>query len=216
MSFWVNRCGFPLSDLLRVFLVLLSYYLSIQFFRNVFFFGCHILVQNLLRPVVSMFSCHLLPVVDRIFFRWLGMSCFCLYYSTLCRYLFHLPSFTSNFWLISSSCIVFFFSSCLSFLSLHIPCLSFYHLSSFLCFIILTCFRRFFYLRFSRISHPGFDFFFVLLRESQFSHKLISLPHRLVHLIQLYHSLIYMSVFDSLCNTSHFAFQWAFWLILAY
>ena len=44
------------------------------------FLGCHILVPNrsffFLHPVVGMFLCHLLPVVDRTFFHCFGMSCF--------------------------------------------------------------------------------------------------------------------------------------------
>ena len=34
------------------------------------------MVRFLLHPVAGMFSCHLLPVVDIIFFRCFGMSCF--------------------------------------------------------------------------------------------------------------------------------------------
>ena len=75
----------------------------------------------------------------------------CLFCFILCRYLFNLPSFTRTFWFISSSLIVF------SFFSVHV-------LAFFLCFIILACFRRVFFIYVSsRISHPGFDFFFVLL-----------------------------------------------------
>ena len=36
LSFWVNRCVFPVSGLLRALLILFSYYLSIQPFRYVF------------------------------------------------------------------------------------------------------------------------------------------------------------------------------------
>ena len=34
------------------------------------------IVRFLSHPVVGMFSCHLLPVVDKFFFRCFGMSCF--------------------------------------------------------------------------------------------------------------------------------------------
>ena len=34
------------------------------------------IVQFLLHPIVGMFSCHFLPVVDRIFFRCFGKTCF--------------------------------------------------------------------------------------------------------------------------------------------
>ena len=76
--------------------------------------------------------------------------------------------------------------------SLHAP-------ASFLCFIILACFRRFFFICVSsRISHSGFDFSSCFLRGSQFFHKLISPLHRLVNLIRSYYSLIYTCklVFD--------------------
>ena len=56
VSFWVVRCVFPLSGLLRVFLVLLYYYLTIPLFRYAFLVA--ILssknVKSLWRPVVGM------------------------------------------------------------------------------------------------------------------------------------------------------------------
>ena len=126
------------SGLIRVLLVLLSYCLSFQPFRCVFwlpyfsqktfgFFGIRLL----------MFSCHLLPVVDRIFFHCFGMSCFvCIV--LLFVDIFNLPSFASNFWSISSSFFLMFaFHIAFSFLFLHIS-------AYFLCFIILTCFRIYF------------------------------------------------------------------------
>ena len=80
---------------------------------------------------------------------------FCLFCFTLYRYLFNLPSFASTFWFISSSCIVIFPYVAFSFLSRRVP-------ASFLCFIILACFCRFFIWVFSWISHPSFDFFFMI------------------------------------------------------
>ena len=59
-------------------LVLLSYNLSIQPFRCGFFiviFQSKIVWVHL-HPVFGMFLCHLLQVVDKIFFRCFGMSCF--------------------------------------------------------------------------------------------------------------------------------------------
>ena len=54
--------------------------LAISFIHSAFllcFFGCHIFVQNRsVSLVVGMFLCHGLPIVDRIFFRCFGMSCF--------------------------------------------------------------------------------------------------------------------------------------------
>ena len=77
VSFWVVRCVFPLWGLPRVLLVLGSYRLSIQPFRYAFsvaIFSSKI-VRFLWRPIVGMFLCHALPIVDRIFFRCFRMSC---------------------------------------------------------------------------------------------------------------------------------------------
>ena len=106
---------------------------------------------------------------------------------SLCRYLFNLPSFAKTFWFISSSCIAIS-RVAFSFLFPRIP-------ASFFCFIILSCFRWFFYLRFQS-NFPSWFWPFCFLRESQFSHKLISPLHRLVHLTQLYYLLIYKVVFQ--------------------
>ena len=79
---------------------------------------------------------------------------FCLYYFTLCRYLFNLPSFPRTFWFISSSCTVIFSLVVFSFLFPHI-------LGPF-CLTFWPIFVNFFICVSSRISHPGFDCFFVL------------------------------------------------------
>ena len=75
---WVNRCVFMLSGLLRALLIHLSYCLSIWPFRCAFLVAIFQskIVRFHLHPVVCVFSCHLLPVVDRIFFRCFGISCF--------------------------------------------------------------------------------------------------------------------------------------------
>ena len=81
-----------------------------------------------------------------------------------------------------------FFLCCFSFLFLHVP-------ASFLCFIILACFHRYFIC--SLLNFPSWFWFFpCFLRGSQFSHKLILPLHRLVNLIQLHYSLIYKVVLD--------------------
>ena len=109
------------------------------------------IVRFLLHLVIGIFSCHLFPLVDRIFFRCFGMSCFfCIVLPFVDIYLIFLISPV-----LFSSCFVIFSCVAFSFLSLHVP-------ASFLCFIILSCFRWFFICVSSRISHPGFDFFFVL------------------------------------------------------
>ena len=104
----------------------------------------------------------------------------------------NLPSFASTFWYISSSCIVSFF-----------PFLSF-----------LSCsylFQRFSFVLSLSVVFVGFlsefqveipilvlTFLSCFFRGSQFSRELISLQHKLVHLIRSCYSLIYMSVLDSL------------------
>ena len=148
-------------------------------------YGCHILVQNCLvslAPVDSMFSCHLYPNL-LVEFPFVVLDCPVLsVLFSLCRYLFNFPSFVSTFWFISSSFIVIFL--CVAFLTLHVP-------ASFLCFII-----------FLSVFPVGFPIVVLIfsscfLKGYQFSHKLISLPHRLVHLIRLYYLLIYKLVLDS-------------------
>ena len=47
---------------------------SVMFFWLPYFFSK--IVRFLLHPIVSMFSCHLLPVVGRIFFHCFAMFCF--------------------------------------------------------------------------------------------------------------------------------------------
>ena len=141
-----------------------------------------------------MFYCHLLPIVDRIFFHCFGMSYFACIVLPFVDIFLTFLFFSSTFWYISSSCIVSFSWVVFSFLFLFIS-------AFFFCFITFSCFRRFSIWVSSRNSHLGFDFsfvFFVFLRGSQFSRKLISLQHKLVHLIRLCYSLIYLSVLDSL------------------
>ena len=78
VSFWEVRSVFPIWGLPQVLLALLSYRSSIQSFRYAFsvaIFSSKI-IRFLWRLVVGMFSCHAHPIVDRIFFRCFGMSCF--------------------------------------------------------------------------------------------------------------------------------------------
>ena len=83
---------------------------------------------------------------------------------------------------------LFFSSVAFSFPFLHIP-------TSFLCFIILACFHRFCICVSSWNSNPGFDFSSAFFRRFQFSRNLLSLLQRLVHLIWLYYSLIYIYIY---------------------
>ena len=130
--------------------------------------------------VVGMFSCYLPLLADRISSLFWNVL-FCLHCFTLYRYLFNLPSFASIFWFISLSFIVIFLMLLFPF------CLKRF-LRFFVCFIIFACCQRFLICLSSRISHPGFEFMFVLfLGEPRFFfHRLISLRHRLVCLIPWY------------------------------
>ena len=91
--------------------------------------------------VVGMFSCHSLPIVDRIFFRCFGKSCFvCIvlpFVDISLIFLFLLALFG----LFPYVVLLFFSCVACSFLFLLIS-------AHFIFFIILACFRRFFYLRF--------------------------------------------------------------------
>ena len=120
-------------------------------------------VQFLWRPVVGMFLCHALPIVDRIFFRCFGMSC------CVCIVLPFVDI---------SSCIVIFlvlFSPFSSHIFQDLFVLPFWPV-----FVdFLSAFP---------VEFPSC--FFVLLRGSEFSHTTILPLHRLVRLTLLYYSLI--------------------------
>ena len=138
-----------------------------------------------------MFSCHLLPVVDRIFFRCFRMSCFvCIV----------LPFVDIS--------LIFLLSPVLSGLFPQVVSSFFPVLPFPFCSYIFQ--RLFFVLSFWPVLVDFFFFAFpveflilvliflsCLMRGSQFSCKLISLQQKLVHFIRLYYSLIYMSVLDS-------------------
>ena len=116
-----------------------SSYLVILFMHLAFslsFFGCHIFFPKsssfLCTPVVGMFSCHSLPLVDRMLFHCFGKSCFVCNCFTLCRYIFNPSSFASTFCFISSSCTVIFSCVACSFSPRLFQRLSF--------IIILACF----------------------------------------------------------------------------
>ena len=111
------------------------------------------IVWFLLHPVVGVFLCHLPPLVGRISFWCFGISCFvCIVLPFVNIFLIFL-FFASTFWFISSSYIVIFHCVAFFFLSLHIPV-------SFLCFMILVCFHRFFYLHFQS-NFPSWFWFFL-------------------------------------------------------
>ena len=197
VSFWVNQCVFPLSGLLRALLILLSCCLSIRLF--LIFFGCQFLskiVRFLLHPVVGIFSCHLLPIVGGIFFRCFGMSSFvCIVLPFVDTSLIFLLSPVLS-GLFPQVVVSFFFFCLFLFVS---PSSSIFVSSFWSVFVDILCVSN-------RISHPGFDFFFVFFFWGglQFSHKLFSPLHRLVRLIRLYYSLIYKVVLVFFCFLGFF------------
>ena len=153
--------------------------------------GCHILLKNCFASFSS--GCWYVfepspPTCRKNFISLFWNVRFCLYCFTLIRYLFNLPSFTSTFWFISSSCTVIFTSVAFSFLSQHVP-------AFFLYFITFACCRKFLICISSWISRLGFEFMFLfLLGELQFFHRLIS--------------LLTMIFFVEICvNNSFFFFQ---------
>ena len=137
-----------------------------------------------------MFSCHSLPIVGRIFFRCFGMSCF------VCIALpFVVISLIFLLWPVFSGLfpqVVPLFSPMLP-----VPSSRLFQRLSFLLFGLVFVFLKIFICVSSRISRPGFDCLFVFFfRGSQFSHKLILLLHRLVHLTRLYYSSLCKVVCD--------------------
>ena len=138
-----------------------------------------------LHPVDSMFYCHLLPIVDRIFFHRFAMSYFfCIvlpFVDISLIFLFHLYF------------LIYFLKFLLFCLLFSVPnnssvFLLFYHFVA-----IFVDFLSEFLVEIPILVLTFLSWF---LRGSQFSRKLISLLHKLVHLIRLYYSL--MSVLDSL------------------
>ena len=140
---------------------------------------CHILLQNCSASLASSCWYAFVSSPSSCWLNFLSLFrnvLFCLYCFTLSWYLFNLPSFASSFWFISSSCIVIFSCVAFSFLYQYIP-------AFFLCLIIFACFCRF--LSAFSVEFPIQIFCLHSLREPRFSHKLISLLHRLVYFIRL-------------------------------
>ena len=140
-----------------------------------------------------MFLCHLLPVVDRIFFHCFGMSCFvCIVLLFVDISLILLLSRVLS-GLFPQVVLLFFLVLPFPFGSYIFQCLSFF-------FFFLSFWLAFvdFFLSAFPVKFPILVLIFLLcfLRGSQFSHKLILLLHRLVNSIWLYYSLIYMLVLD--------------------
>ena len=113
----------------------------------------------------------------------------CLHCFILSRYIFSLPSFVNTFWFISSSCLVcltcydaFFFSF------QYIP-------AFFISFVIFACCRKFLFCIFSRISQPGFEFLFVLFKET----PILSLTNFVLTYISSFNSAMF---FVEICDNN--------------
>ena len=121
-------------------------------------FVYHILVTNrYFFCIRALFLCHCLPLVHRIFFHCFGIFCFvCIFFPFIDISLIFilLPARSGLF----PRIVLLFFCVGFCFLFLHV-------LGSFFCLIILACFRTFFFICVSsRISHSGFDFFYVIFK----------------------------------------------------
>ena len=150
--FWVNRCVFPLSDLLWWFLIFCHIVYPFGFF---YVFLVAIFYSKtfrfLLHSVVGMFSCHLPALLGRISFCCFGMShffCIVLPFVDISLIFLLSPVLSVFFFpqvvLFSLCCLFLFFSLLVQ--------------ASFLCFKILVCFCRFFICVSSLIYCPGFEF----------------------------------------------------------
>ena len=113
---------------------------------------CHILLQNCFASLTSGCGnvlCHLLQLVSR-FFLVLWNVLFCQYCFTLSRYLFNISYFASTWGVLSVLIALLFLFYRYMFQQV------------FLCFIIFACCRWFLIGVSSQISHPNFEFLFVL------------------------------------------------------
>ena len=154
--FWGNRCVFLLSDPLRVLFILLSCCLSIR--RFCCSLGCHILVKKLFGFLA--FGCRYVFVSSPLTcwknFLLLFLECPVLSVLIYTISLSFSPSFFRQYFLVYflrlCGFLIFFSYVAFFFLSQHVP-------AFFLCFILLACFRRFFYLRFQSNFPSRFLFF---------------------------------------------------------
>ena len=148
---------FPFPTFVRILLILSSYYLSIQLYHYAFLVAIFSSknVRSLWRPVGGMFLCHALPGVGRISFCCFEMSCFvCIVLPFVDISLISLlsPELSSLFPQVVQ----------LFFLVLSFPFCSHIFQDLFVLPFWPVC-VDFFICVSSRISHPGFDCFFVLI-----------------------------------------------------
>ena len=128
------------------------------------FLSCYILVQIvrfLMHSFVGMFSYNLLLVVDRIFFRCFGMSCLFVFFCIVLRFV--------DIFLIFLLLLVFsgLFPQVvlLFFLVLPLPFCLYMFQRLFFVLSFWPVFVNFFICISGRISHPGFNFIFVLFER---------------------------------------------------
>ena len=132
---------------------------------------------------------HVTPFQLLIEFSFVVLECpvVSVFFFTLFRYLFILPSLVSTFCFFSSSCIV---------IVSHVACSFFPLISVSLFRIIRACFRSFLFAFPVEFPISVLTVSSCFLRGSQFSYKLILLQHRLVHLTRLYYSSVCKVVCD--------------------
>ena len=135
-----------------------------------------------------MFSCHSLPIVDTIFFRCFGRSCFvCIV----------LPFVDISLIFLLSPALSGLFPQVVLLFFLVLPvlfCSPLFQRPSF--FIILACFLSFLFAFPVEFPISVLTVSLCFLRGFQFSHKLILHLHRLVLLTQLYYSSVCKVVCD--------------------
>ena len=149
-------------------------------------------VRFLWRPIDGMFLCHVLPVVDIIFFRCFGMSyfvCIVLPFVDISLISLLSPELSGLF----PQVVLIFF------LVLPFPFCSYTFQNLFVLpfWPVFVDFLSAFPAEFPILVLTVFSCF---LMGSQFSHTVISPLHRLVHLTLSYYSLICMVVFGLFCS----------------
>ena len=166
VNFSIMFWSFPICcyEWIEMYFCLRVFFQSLQLFShflNLFGFSVMISTFTYFVPKLFCFPCIRLLVYLRVFspyllveFSIVVLECpVCLYCLILSRYLFSLPSFTSTFWCIASSCIVCSNRVALLFLSQHI-------LAFFFCLRIFVCCRSFLICISSLIFPPGFQFLY--------------------------------------------------------
>ena len=129
-----------------------------------------------LHPAVDISSCILPLFAGRFFYVILEFPILPVLFDPISLF-FSLPSLAGTFWFISSSYVV---------CSNYVTCLSSCQriFTFFLCLSIFACCRRFLICVSNLIFHPGVQFLFVFCAGGgDVFRRLISLQHRLVHLI---------------------------------